>query len=111
MTGVRALGGGRQRPEPVALPCGCAPARMPCLDFLRLKLVRLFRVLRLARILRRLDVTLGLRGSTVALAKLTVLILILAHWCACLLFLLAELQFSSEDGAPAGPWPRAGAWA
>ena len=57
-----------------------------------IRLVRLFRVMRLTRIFSRMDITLGLRTAQVTLVKHLIFIITIAHWYACLLYLVAQLE-------------------
>lgn len=68
-----------------------------------LRIVKLARILRASRVYKRMQTQMGLSFGALALIKVTALILIMAHWLACLWVLVGRLLLPSaaEVGAAA----------
>jgi hyperpolarization activated cyclic nucleotide-gated potassium channel 2 len=54
--------------------------------------VRLFRLLRLSRIITRLEEALEIKHSVIDIAKFALFMVVVAHWFACLFFAVASYE-------------------
>ena len=61
--------------------------------------VRLLRLLRLLRIYKRLEMVIGLQRSTRTVASFFVTVVVVAHWYACVFFLIGRLTLRMPKGS------------